>query len=997
MNRNLNTLLNDFEFEALPAAWSTFDLARFSRTKRLWDYQQAALQNALKALWKYYDDSLDYQPFEVAAAAAERKRRFFEWYRLNDLPLEARMNINSARKRDLVHLLQPYFAVEDDSIDYTHLINRMGFWMATGSGKTLVLVRLIELLWELMRREEIPARDVLVLTCREDLLEQLRTLVADYNTGSGPLHLRLRELKEFPQSKFENPSLLAHQELTVFYYRSDNLSDEQKERIIDFRNYDNNGRWYLLLDEAHKGDKEDSKRQHIYNILARDGFLFNFSATFTDPRDILTTAAEFNLSSFIGAGYGKHLSLFQQEIRAFRPREDYSSEEKQRVVLKSLLMLAYAAIAREKMVAACERGLYHRPLMLALVNSVNTEDADLKLFFNELARIASQGVSAETLARAKRELREDLTAGISLLYEDDKLPVSWDIFEKLDMPAVLKYVFNAPGPGQIEVITRRSNDKELGFKLVNSDSPFALIRIGNTADWYNNFLNGYISTRAFEIESYFERLNDDESEINLLMGSRSFYEGWDSNRPNVINFINIGVGEDAKKFILQAVGRGVRIEPLSGQRKRMQSLYNAHVKGVDLHLFNQAKPYLPAVETLFIFGTNRLALEVVLSELKQQSSAQSGETLELKRNDAALDGKTVLVPTYRPAKQALFDQRDGRKFELHPAEQANLQHYVDWMGDDRLLLAVHDLQPAQVERIRHSLAKPDEYFNPAAERRFGNVNILIPRLTRYFSTIPQEFAAFKPLEEEIRHFRHIRVELKDIESLCEKIDKVANYEKPEFTMAELFQKVALGELSADKAAEAAHAYQHGSAAEEFTPPGGITLHIKHVAEHYYLPLLVAEDEKIDYIQHVIRVASERKFIEKLEAALKDGDDPFKAYDWWLFSRTDESLDSVGLPYYDPKQNRIRDFHPDFVFWMQKGDDYRIVFIDPKGIQNVDYQYKVDGYRELFEDANTGALKVFQYGSKQVRVELYLFTADAGQVSEGYRKYWIDRVEKIGQG
>ena len=31
------------------------------------------------------------------------------------------------------------------------------------------------------------------------------------------------------------------------------------------------------------------------------------------------------------------------------------------------------------------------------------------------------------------------------------------------------------------------------------------------------------------------------------MGSRAFYEGWDSNRPNVMNFINIG-SRDAKKF-----------------------------------------------------------------------------------------------------------------------------------------------------------------------------------------------------------------------------------------------------------------------------------------------------------------------------------------------------------------------------------------------------------------------------------------------------------------
>ena len=31
-----------------------------------------------------------------------------------------------------------------------------------------------------------------------------------------------------------------------------------------------------------------------------------------------------------------------------------------------------------------------------------------------------------------------------------------------------------------------------------------------------------------------------DSPFNILFGSRSFYEGWDSNRPNVMNFINIG-------------------------------------------------------------------------------------------------------------------------------------------------------------------------------------------------------------------------------------------------------------------------------------------------------------------------------------------------------------------------------------------------------------------------------------------------------------------------
>ena len=45
------------------------------------------------------------------------------------------------------------------------------------------------------------------------------------------------------------------------------------------------------------------------------------------------------------------------------------------------------------------------------------------------------------------------------------------------------------------------------------------------------------------------------------MGSRSFYEGWDSNRPNIINFINIELRQK-QNFILQSIGRGIRIEPI---------------------------------------------------------------------------------------------------------------------------------------------------------------------------------------------------------------------------------------------------------------------------------------------------------------------------------------------------------------------------------------------------------------------------------------------------
>jgi len=287
---------------------------------------------------------------------------------------------------------------------------------------------------------------------------------------------------------------------TVFYYRSDNLSDEQKDKIIDFKNYDNNGKWYIFLDEAHKGDKEDSKRQHIYSVLSRNGFLFNFSATFIDPRDIITCAFEFNLSSYIQAGYGKHISILEQEIRAFRDKEDYNREEKEKIVLKSLILLTYVK-KFYKQIENVQPNLYHKPLLLVLVNSVNTKDADLKLFFRELEKIGKGTISPELIITSIEELLSEFSSEPKFVLENTTVRIDKDILKSITKDDILKYVFNATGSGEIEVLSKQSDKKELAFKLKTSDQPFALIKIGDITQWLNEELTGYVIQERFEDET----------------------------------------------------------------------------------------------------------------------------------------------------------------------------------------------------------------------------------------------------------------------------------------------------------------------------------------------------------------------------------------------------------------------------------------------------------------------------------------------------------------
>ena len=167
---------------------------------------------------------------------------------------------------------------------------------------------------------------------------------------------------------------------------------------------------------------------------------------------------------------------------------------------------------------------------------------------------------------------------------------------------------------------------------------------------------GYEIVKGFEDDSFFARLNEPGSTVNLLLGSRSFYEGWDSNRPNVITFINIGTGDDAQKFVLQSVGRGVRIEPQPGKRKRLQSLHNAGE--VDDETFRVVKPFLHAVESLFIFGTKRAALETILQGLAQEQAQAAGSLLELEISPSAQTAPhPFLIPVFRQQSGHLLVER----------------------------------------------------------------------------------------------------------------------------------------------------------------------------------------------------------------------------------------------------------------------------------------------------------------------------------------------------
>ncbi|HON22116.1 MAG TPA: restriction endonuclease subunit R, partial [Candidatus Paceibacterota bacterium] len=699
-----------------------------------------------------------------------------------------------------------------------------------------------------------------------------------------------------------------------------------------------------------------------------------------------TCAFSFNLSKFVEEGYGKHIYVSAEDINAFRDDNDFSLlKKKQKIVLKTLLLLTYINKYYEK-IRQVDDSSYHHPLLLTLVNSVNLQESDLELFFNELEKVAKNDIIANLLNEAKEELVHEFSNHPTFEFEELGCVINTDLISKLDYKDILKYVLNANTPGKIEVLKIPGNRQELIFKLTTADKPFALIKIGDISCWLKDKLEGYEINESFENESYFQQINCDDSDINILMGSRSFYEGWDSNRPNIILFVNIGVGIDAKKFVLQSVGRGVRIEPQKNMRKRLQDLHNAGV--VKDQLFEKVKDFILPIESLFVFGTNAENLKEIIATLKAEKQDNNLGDAFIVNPEA--QKHLLLVPVYKTAERIFAEESQPQKYLVSQDDFRLTKNFYEFLGD-KVAVAKYDCEVKVLKKAKESFAEKERYYDFSERNSLLEPELILDRIFDYLGIKRREFDKFKELEDEIVHFKKVRFsDGQKYGEIVKAIGKVKNYPLKEVKEKEIdanFEKTkniegykqALRQLELDFSREVKYD----------------SLKIKYLANHYYLPVIVSETEKIDYLNHIINVRSEVIFVEQLEEYLTKPDNLFTQFDWWMFSKLDQTLDEVLIPYYNPKENNIANFKPDFIFWAQKGKRYLILFVDPKGTEYADGYRKIDGYSRIFEieKADQKVCKDFSYNQLTINTKLLLKPRRGiAEVLENYRRYWFDNFD-----
>ncbi|MDK2789509.1 MAG: type restriction enzyme [Methanothermococcus sp.] len=987
----------------LPPEWTIQNLDKFSKNKSLFKYQIEALTNILKLLYDYYSMTVPYSKNETEETNLNRKQEFYNKIeRMNERWIKP-LEITNKKNKPLFDKLKEFYQIEEkrnyEKIHFYNFINRASFWMATGSGKTIVIIKLVEILNSLINSNQIPDNDIVILTQRDDLIEQIKEHIEEYNSNNSK-KIKVWDLKKYEEVKSGRESVNKN-DINIFIYRSDLVGDEEtvskKEagKRIDYETIENDGKWYLILDEAHKGDKSDSKRQMYYSIMSRNGFLFNFSASFTDDWDILTTVYNFNLPEFITKGYGKQIFISTQDLSAFgRDKKDFDNEEKKKIVLKTLILLTYLKKIKESIDDKTrDLGLqtYHNPMLISLVNSVNTKESDLEMFFKVLEDIAKGELSNEIILNAKDELRNEFITNPKYYIGNGTIHMDIEELSNINLNDVLKYIFNASSKGSIEVIKLPQNKEELIFKLKTSDKPFALIKIGDISTWLRDKLTHYDIIESYDSESYFENLNKNDN-INILMGSRAFYEGWDSNRPNIMIFINIGKG-DAKKYVIQSIGRGVRIEPVKGKRKRLNKLYHEDETIERIYESLDNKLICP-IETLFVYGTNKKNIEAVLEGMKSEKKTL-GETIELMKNNGKIEhigGEIeLLVPVYKDTSKK-YNINELPKFE---GNKELLQKYIEWLSDDRLLYALlseynDDIDANTIARLKEYIKNGEfEENNNSSSGR--HILYQLNGLIKHINIVPKEFDKFESVHDRIVHFNRINVFLDDdeVEELKKCIEDVKGYGNIDRAKEKYKEELRSGIIDVDQYTKKIERLTDTVKKEKQFKD----LKIKYIAEHYYVPVIIAENEKNNYINHIVKVESERKFIEKLEEYLKKGGEFFKHFDWWMFSKIDEHLDDVGIPYYYAKYNKIREYKPDFIFWLKKGNDYYILFIDPKGFEHSDYNWKIRGYKDIFENKN-GGIRTFRYKDYNVKIYLALYTVDRNKVPPACRKYWIDDFDRL---
>ena len=518
-------------------------------------------------------------------------------------------------------------------------LNKLAYWMATGSGKTLIMHANYRQFLHYNRGQ---LDNILLITPNEGLTEQ---------------HMAEMEASGIRCERFslEESGLRAEDCSAVRVIEITKLVQEKRGGGVSVPVDAFEGKNLILVDEGHKGSGGEAWRK-FRDALGQTGFTFEYSATFgqalTAARDDDLTAEygkaiafDYSYKYFHGDGYGKDFHILNLP-------EERAEEQTDLLLLGNLLSFYEQQRCFREQADRIRPYNLDKPLWVFVGSSVNA-------VYRESGKPQSDVL---TVARFLHHFLEDrrgwavkaigkIIEGRTGLVDADGEDVFAGKFEYLRRSRrapdsiyrdVLAKIFQAPAGGALHMCDIRGRAGELGLKVSGAEDYFGLIYIGDTSTFKGLVAEddaGIAVEEDVVSESLFETISRPDTTVNILIGAKKFMEGWNSWRVSNMGLLNTGRSEGSE--IIQLFGRGVRLRGLGFSLKRSSALTGEHPEHIRL------------LETLNIFAVRANYMAQFREYLEREGVETLGQVelpLAIKPNKEFL-GKGLLVPRVPEGRQ----------------------------------------------------------------------------------------------------------------------------------------------------------------------------------------------------------------------------------------------------------------------------------------------------------------------------------------------------------
>lgn len=487
-------------------------------------------------------------------------------------------------------------------------VRRLAFFMATGSGKTLIMhVNIWQVLYYLEHGRHSEALlpgsayarrfdNILLITPNEGLSTQHLTEFL----ASG------QEASLFIEDRYGYESLFGPQVKVIEITKLAEKPSRDGVSVLLEEIGKNN---LVIVDEGHKGTGSKAqawKRRQKY--LSEGGFLLEYSATFAQSiaaagknaqKQLLqeygqSILFDYSYAHFHGDGFGKDFTVLNLQ--------DSRPEQAHELLVGGLLAFYHQLHLYEQNKAAYRPYNIEKPLWVLLGHSVNavytkanerrSDVAEVIAFLKRFVEEKDWAISVIDRILKGNSGFQDTESGQDLFLPHIKYlrgANAEEVYER-----ILANVFH--GSGGLEIWELKQADGELGLRLSTSDEKvpyFGLINIGDVGD-FKKYLTKHLAIEVKEDNfrsSQFNLVNVPNSPLNLLIGAKKFIEGWSSWRVSSMGLLNVAKGAGSQ--IIQLFGRGVRLKGKEMSLKRSKALQgDVPPEGIQF------------LETLTIFGWN---------------------------------------------------------------------------------------------------------------------------------------------------------------------------------------------------------------------------------------------------------------------------------------------------------------------------------------------------------------------------------------------------------